>query len=670
MDYDKPKKGKMAHREIIELFHDAWEADSDNREDAYDDLRFLSGDQWDSRAKAERELYRRPILTINRLGQFVRQVTGDMRLNPTSINVQPVDDFADIDKAEIFEGIIRQIEHSSNATNAYAHAFECEAGVGIGHFRIVTQYVDNSVDEQEIRIKRIMNPLAVTWDPNSQEIDRSDAEFCFVSDLMSKRAFKKKYPGKECNDFPRDELFNDLFWMSGDYVRVAEFWHREPYERTLAIANDGSTLDITVLSKDQISFLGLAVDQDGKPRKRTFTDYRIKQYIVSGGEILTGPNEWAGRHIPVVPAIGSEIPLDEQVIRHGIIRAAKDPQRLYNYYRSSQAELIGQQPRAPFLMTAEQIKGFEAQWNTANTNPRPYLLFNPDPKVGNRSPERVQPPAASAPLWQEAALASDDMKATTGIYDAALGARSNETSGKAILARQREGDVGSYHYFDNFKAAIKRAGDILIDLIPRIYDTDRIVRIIGAEDDQPKPVRVNANIEGLNEVLNDLTIGKFDVRVQAGPSFSTKREEARESMLAATQANPALWGIAGDLIVKAMDWPYAQEIAERIKRSLPPQITASKEELEAMKNEPQPEAPPDPKAIAAMAKAENDAKRLELDALEIEGDQELKREDMALQADLKREALEVDAAKFDIANSVDFTKFEAQQQQAANQPQG
>ena len=244
-DYDTPKKGRLDHREILELFHEAWEADRNNRDDAYEDLRFLAGDQWDSRAKAERELYRRPTLTINRMGQFVRQVTGDMRLNPTSINVQPVDDFADIDKAEIFEGIIRQIEHSSNATNAYAHAFECEAGIGIGHFRIVTQYVENSVEEQEIRIKRIVNPLAVTWDPNSTEIDRSDADYCFVSDLMSKRAFKKKYPDAECNDFPRDELFNDLFWQSGEFIRIAEFWHREPYERTLALTNDGATLDVT-----------------------------------------------------------------------------------------------------------------------------------------------------------------------------------------------------------------------------------------------------------------------------------------------------------------------------------------------------------------------------------------------------------------------------------------
>lgn len=664
---------KLDHRDIIDLFNEAWEADRDNRDDAYEDLRFLAGDQWDQRAKAEREQYRRPMLTVNRMGQFVRQVTGDMRLNPTSINVHPVDDYADIDKAEIIEGMIRQIEYASGATHAYAHAFECEAGIGIGHFRIVTQYVENSVEEQEIRIERILNPLAVVWDPGSDKIDRSDADYCFVSDMMPKRKFKKKYPKAMLDDFPHDIATTGLYWQQGDFVRVAEFWHREKFERTLALTSDGATVDITGIGKAELAFLDLARDEKGNVRSRTFDDYRIKQYIVSGGEILKGPSEWAGRHIPIIPAIGAEIPLDETTVRHGIIRAAKDPQRLYNYYRSSQAELIGQQPRAPFLLTPGQIKGYEAQWNTANVNPRPYLVYNSDPKMGNQPPQRVQPPAASQALWAEAEIASDDMKATTGIYDAALGAKSNETSGKAIIARQREGDVGSYHYFDNFKASIKRAGEILIDLIPRIYDTQRVVRIIGLEDDHPKPVTVNQEVPGLNEVMNDLSVGKFDVRVTAGPSFSTKREEARESMIAATQANPALWQVAGDLIIKAMDWPYAQEIAERLKRTIPPQLTMSDEEYkQAQQNPPQP--PPDPRVIAAEAKAENDRMRLMLDAHKAETDAESRREEMALKADIEREKLEQDAEKFGLQNAIDLTKFEAQQRndamQAANGPQG
>lgn len=592
---------KLEHADILELFNEDWKADEENRDASYDDLRFLAGDQWDASARAEREAARRPMITVNRVGQFVRQVTGDMRLNPTSINVLPVDDESDIEKAEIFEGLIRQIEYASNATQAYAHAFECSAGIGIGHFRINTRYAQDSVTDQEIVVERIANPLAVIWDSAAVQIDRSDAEHCFVTELMPRRVFKKKFPKASETDFPHFDQGSTLFWRTDDSIRVAEFWHKEPYERTLALMLDGSTVDITDVRKGDRKFLPIL-------QERTFTDYRVKQYLLSGSEILAGPNEWAGRHIPIVPAVGTEIPLDETIVRHGLIRWLKDPQRMYNYYRSSQAELIGQQPRAPYLLTPEMIKGYEALWNTANTNPRQWLPYNPDPKAPQGRPVREQPPQASPALWQEAQLANEDMKATTGIYDASLGAKSNETSGRAILARQREGDVGSFHYFDNFKAAIKRAGEILVDLIPRIYDAPRTVRIIGKEEADPQYTQINQPAfdpaEMVETVLNDLSVGKFDVRVTAGPSFSTQREEARESMIAATQANPALWQVAGDLIVAAMDWPGAKEIAERLKRTIPPQITGDEEALAAQ----QPQPDPIQEAMGRLAMAAEEAK--------------------------------------------------------------
>lgn len=592
---------KLEHAEILELFDEAWKADEDNRTEALDDLNFLAGNQWDSAALAERALARRPAVTINKLAPAVRQVTNDMRLNPTSITYMPVDDEGDIEKAEIFEGLTRQIEYASLATLVYAHAFECSAGIGIGHFRITTAYSQDSVTDQEIYLKRIMNPLAVVWDPAAVEIDRSDAMHCFVTELMPRRVFKKKYPKASETDFPHFDQGSALFWRTDDSIRVAEFWHKEPYERTLALMLDGSTVDITDVRKADRKFLPIE-------HERTFTDYRVKQYLISGSEILSGPNDWAGKHIPIVPVIGDEIAIDETIVRQGIIRSAKPSQRMYNYTRSSQAELIGQAPRAPYLVTPAMIAGYEGIWNTSNTNPRQWLPYNPDPKAPQGRPVREQPPQASTALWQEAQIASDDIKATTGIHDASLGAPSNETSGRAIIARQREGDVGSYHYFDNFKAAIKRAGDILVDLIPKIYDAPRTVRIIGKEEAEPSFVQVNQPAfdteQYVETVLNDLSVGRFDVRVTAGPSFSTQREEAREGMLAATQANPVLWQVAGDLLVEAFDWPKAKEIAERLKRTIPPQITGDEEAMQAQ------QPPPDPmqEAMSQLTIAAEEAK--------------------------------------------------------------
>lgn len=603
----------IEHRDIIELFNDDWEADRDNREQAYDDLHFRSGDQWDSRAKAERFLARRPMVTINKMGQFVRQVTGDMRLNPISINVLPVDDEGDVEKAEIFEGLIRQIEYASNAVHAYAHAFECSAGIGIGHFRINTRYEQDSVTDQEICIERIMNPLAVVWDSGAVKMDRSDAMHCFVTDLIPTRVFKEKYPDASLDDFPRNDLAGNDYWRSGDMVRIAEYWVKEPFKRTLGLLEDGTTVDLTGVKKRDMQFLELRAT-------RTYDDYKIKQYMVTGSDFLSDGKDWAGRHIPIVPAIGEEIPLDESIVRQGIIRSAKDPQRLYNYMRSSNMELIGQQPRAPFILTVEQIKGHEALWNTANTNPRPWLPYNSDPKAPG-VPSRLAPPVASDALWNEAQIANDDMKATTGIYDASLGARSNETSGRAIMARQREGDVGSYVYFDNFKAAIKRAGEILVDLIPKIYDAPRTVRIIGPEEGEPRYEPINQPgfdpVKRAETTLNDLSVGRFDIRVAAGPSFSTKREEAREGMLAATQANPQLWQVAGDLLVTAFDWPHAKEIAERIKRTIPPELTASEEEL-AQNQQPDPMQQAAQRLAIKEAEATVEEKFAKVDKLEAE----------------------------------------------------
>jgi len=654
------------HRDILELFNSDWEADRDNREAAYDDLHFLSGDQWDSRAKAERFLARRPMVTINKMGQFVRQVTGDMRLNPIGINVLPVDDEGDVDKAEIFEGLIRQIEYHSGATHAYAHAFECSAGVGIGHFRINTAYAQDSVTDQDILIERIMNPLAVVWDAGSVKIDRSDAKHCFVTDLIPLRVFKKKYPDASIDDFPHNDLNDNAYWRSGEMVRIAEFWQLAPYQRTLALYTNGETRDITGISKRNRQFLPIAAE-------RTFEDYRVKQSIVSGSEILTGPNDWAGKYIPIVPAIGAEIPLDESVIRHGIIRPAKDPQRMYNYMRSAQAEIIGQQPRAPFVLTVEQVKGYEEQWNTANTSPRPWLPYNSDPKAPG-APQRLAPPVASQAMWQEAQIANDDMKATTGIYDASLGARSNETSGRAILARQREGDVGSYHYFDNFKAAIKRAGDILIDLIPKIYDAPRTVRIIGADEGEPQYVQVNQPAfdptQMVETTLNDLSVGKFDIRVSAGPSFSTRREEAREGMLAATQANPMLWQVAGDILVKAFDWPYAKEISERLKRTIPPQITGDEDAMKAQ------QPPPDPmQEMAARLAMDAEKAKIEKDLASVD---KMEAETAKIEAETQvipvRAGLDIlradddrrmqrDRFGFEMAKTADDTNFRERQSQ-------
>ena len=296
---------------------------------------------------------------------------------------------------------------------------------------------------------------------------------------------------------------------------------------------------------------------------------------MSGGEVLDGPNDWAGKFIPIVPIVGGEVPLDDKVVRYGLVRFARDPQQLYNFWRSAAAEAIALAPKAPFLATPKQIARFKGQWDSHHTVNRPYLLYEPDPEVPGGKPQRELPPPVPAAFLQESNIASDEMKATTGVYDASLGQRSNETSGRAIIARDHQGDVGTYHFMDNANASLTYAGRIIVDLIPKIYDNERTIRLHTEEHEDPRFETVNQvqmSHDGQPMIKHDLSLGNFDVRVKLGPNFATRRMEAADSMIKFIQAVPQAAQVAGDLIAKAMDWPDAEKLAERLARLVPPNI--------------------------------------------------------------------------------------------------
>ena len=355
---------------------------------------------------------------------------------------------------------------------------------------------------------------------------------------------------------------------------------------------DGSTFKLDEVPPEVRSFLPIV-------NTRKATSYKVEQYLVSGSDILEDKTEWIGKHIPIVPVVGSEIPLEGKRYRHGVIRFARDPQQLYNYYRTAVAENIALAPKAPYLVTPDMIKGYKAIWDRANMHNRPYLPYNPDKTSPQNRPVREAPPAIPTALMQEASIAADDMKATTGIYDASLGAQGNEKSGIAIERRQMEGDVANYHYADNLQRSLEHAGRILIDLIPKVYDNERIVRLRG-EDNEERSVMINQVQyleDGTPVVLNDLSAGRFDVRVNIGPSYSTKRVESANSMIEFIKALPQAAEVSADIIAKNMDWPGAEELAERLKNMLPPEITADPNDPES---QPPPPPEPDPMQVAAM----------------------------------------------------------------------
>jgi len=577
---------------------------SDSREDELDDLRFMAGSpdnqwQWPQDVLATRgsvqgqTINARPCLTINKLPQHVRQVTNDQRQNRPAGKVIPVDDQADIEVAEVFDGIVRHIEYISDADVAYDTACDNQVTYGEGYIRILTEYCDENTFDQDLRIGRVRNSFSVYMDPMIQDPCGSDAEWCFITEDVPKTDFERMFPTAEPISSIAIRGVGDAAlsqWINEDTVRIAEYFYKEHSKATLNLYPGNQTAYAGSPEAKQIEMMGL------KPvRTREVDIVKIKWVKTNGYEILEEA-DWPGKYIPVVRVVGNEFEVEGRLYVSGLVRNAKDAQRMYNYWVSQEAEMLALAPKAPFIGYGGQFEGYEQQWKTANTTNWPYLEVNPDVTDGQGAvlplPQRAPPPLAQTGLIQAKMGAADDIKATTGQYDSSLGATSNERSGRAILARERQGDTGTYHYVDNLARAIRYVTRQLVDLIPKIYDTQRIARIIGIDGEtstvrinpmQQEPVRKIVDQAGIViEKIYNPSVGKYDVAVTTGPSYYTKRQEAMAAMGEILQANPQLWAVAGDLFVKNMDWPGAQEIAQRLAKTIDPKLLEASDEDPAL----------------------------------------------------------------------------------------
>lgn len=634
-------------REAKERANAAWEHDRENREDGFLDLRFLAADQWPESIRLERENAGRPVITINRLPQFLFQVANDIRINPPGIKITPAGGRGDEEIAEIYSGLIRSIERASNGPNIYATAGMHAVACGQGHWRVATRYVDDDVFEQEIVLEGIKHPFAVLWDPEAQCPDRSDGKWCQVTQLIHRDNFSTEYPGASAASYdipiPGQDPEQGMFWRNGDWIRVVEYWRKIAVKKKIALFESGLVTDITKLSRGEMEQLVMSNGQ--VQREREADGMAVESTLLSGVDILEQTTRWPGRHIPIITTIGGEIPLDTKVVRFGIVRFARDAQQLYNYARSAAAESIGLAPKSPYLLTSKMIARYKAMWDTHNTTQRPYLCYDPDPEAPH-GPQRLHPPEMPQAFVQEQQIAVEDMKATTGVYDASLGARSNETSGIAIQRREEQGDTATAHFAANLTSSLVHCGRVIVDLAPHIYDTQRVVKIIKDDEETEEDVQINQVVfsdRGEQVLINDLSHGKYDVTPRRGPSYSTKRIEAVNSMLQFAQAVPQAAAIIGDLIAKNMDWPGADEMAKRLKRALPPHIAGPDEDEEDGEKTPMQQQ----MEQQAAKQAETEAKRAELELIDMESKIEERLGKMA-ESEAKAEKTRAETAETDI----------------------
>lgn len=579
----KKREGKKPDQSILQEIKDTFEesddAEADNRRSAKECIEFARlGRQWPEAVRLQREKDQRPCLTINKMNTFIRQVVNEARMNKPSIKVRPVDSRADPKVADIYSGLIRNIESTSDADVAYDTGNESAVVGGFGYWRVVLDYTHEDSFDLDIKIKRIRNPFTVWRDPYSQEADGSDWNRCHIGQLLHKELFAKKYGKAEQANWSMDYQGLEQRWMQGDDIRVMEYWKRRERKGEILLLFNPLTGQEQVIDGEiwaepqrQRDFLAAGCEVRGNREVRR---YEVCQYIASGAEVLE-EHKWPGKYIPVVPIYGDEVDEDGKVHLRSLVADSIDPQRNYNYWRSATTEMVALGPKAPWVGPKGSFAS-DKNWKTANRETHAFLEY--DVVEAAAPPQRVPFDSAPAGALQEAANADGDIKGTMGMYDASLGNRSNETSGAAITARQREGDVSTFHFTDNTNRAIRFTGRILVDLIPRVYTGKRIVRVMGTDADKNKTESVQLGVstpqpDGTT-VVYDLTAGKYDLSIEAGPNYATRRVEASTHMLEMMRANPQMAGLAGDLFVRNQDWPGAEELARRLEASLPPHLRA------------------------------------------------------------------------------------------------
>jgi hypothetical protein len=577
-----------------ERFRTIVDAEGVLRQEMLEDLRFRASEQWPDNVRSMREQDNRPCLTVNRIPQFIRQVTNNQRASRPAIAVSPTGNAPDPDLAEVIQGVVRHIETKSDADVAYSTAGDHQATMGRGYVRVITDYSDDDPlnMNQEIRIERVGNPFSVYMDPSSQKPDGSDARYGFVVEDIPKGDYKFRFPDSEMAELSEFTATGNSQpeWMPEGNVRIAEYFYVEEQRVQVVVVMSAEGV------KEQLprsAFTSVEELPEGMSllAEREITTRTVKWALINGVEILEGDalqvggREWPGKYIPLIPVLGDEININGVKDYRGIVRDAKDPQRMYNYWVSAETEMIALAPRAPFVAAEGQFEGHEAKWRTANIRNYPYLEYKPKTISGQLAPppqrQSWEPPIQA--MTMAIAQSDNDLKSTGGFNDASLGQRGPQESGKALRARQQQDEMANSHYLDNLGRAIRQVGRVIVDLIPKIYDSARVMRITGedeskrnvmvfaGEQNQPLPQdmeQASPAIEG----IYDLSVGKYDVTVSVGPSFQTRRQEAVDSLVQFVQAYPNAFPMIGDLLAENMDWPGAKQVAARLKKMLPPRL--------------------------------------------------------------------------------------------------
>jgi hypothetical protein len=564
-DMDSPDL--KPHGKLMKKYRKANDGWRDRFEAGAHDLAFAIGHQWDEQEKREREGEGRPALVVNKMMKFINNVNGDQKQNRPEGKVFPVDGKGDVNTAEVLQDIVRHVEYKSTADAVYDTGFtQCLAG-SIGFWRVISEYENENTFNQGLRIKKIRNQFTVLFDPDAKDPNYTDARFVFIIDKIAKDAFKSEYPDASLHNFDAEYInIDNTDWFHGEYIRIAECYYKVKKTKTMALLDTGETVELKGdYNKKFIESQGIEVLQTRE------AEYDVIYWVkMNGHEIIAGPEEQPGKFLPVVPVVGDEI--DVQGISHmfSLIRHAKDPQRMLNYFHSSATESLAMQGNDPYLATPTMLAGHEKEWREAPRRSRVVRQYNYDPLAGK--PERKPPPTVPTGAFAEVDKQNAEVHDTIGMYAPSFGQPSNERSNKALVTRQRASDKGVFNFFDNHARAVAHTARIIVDLAPYYYDNERIINIMG-DDEKIRQVELNkveqnpVTLE--TEIVNSLAdAGEYDVVTKSGPSYETKRQQTAEFLMQFVQFAPQTAPRLFPMIAKNLDAPGAAEVAEMLQADL------------------------------------------------------------------------------------------------------
>lgn len=583
--HDNPEQYTGIVTEAKERFRRCMSWEEESRKRFLDDIKFANGDpdngyQWPDALRKSRDFDAKPCLTINKTFQHNLLIINDIAQNMPTSDVHPVGDEGSYESAKIFEDVIRHIEYQSNATSAYETAVEHMVAGGVGYWRYRTRYAHEDSFDQEIFIERIKDALQVSIDPDCKEFDCSDAEYAFVFAMFTTDEFKKKYPQWD-GVLSTEGVGEGDGWVSPENIRLCEYYRKEYIEDELWAIPDEQGGETRVIRKSEIPNERLQEEARSRPgfRSRSVKVPKVMWYLLAGQQVIDS-TEIPSQYIPVVRIVGWETIIDGKVDRKGHTRQLKDPARMYNYWASSAVEHVVLQSKTPYVGDLRSFEGLEKYWENANKENFAYLPYNGVGDDGNpiQAPQRQQPPVMASGYIQGLENAANEMAMVSGQYQNQFGAPGPEEAGVAIQMRRRQGGVSTFHFSNHFASGIRFGTKILLDMIPRVYDTKRVIETM-AQDGQRSSVVVDpsskqpvqkkqVNAE-MAQIIFNPKIGKYDVVAEAGPNYQTRREEAFAAMSNIIGQSPELMKIAGDLLFKSADFPMADEISQRLARTIP-----------------------------------------------------------------------------------------------------